>query len=72
MKIPIETIVSMVVFAGVRRDLPRYYVATIVSELDDFNQGDQKFTVHRVFLTDAPRVFPACVLTISSPSSRET
>lgn len=58
-KISTETTVSIV---GVRRDLPRYYVATIVSELDYFNQWDQKFTVHRVFLADAPRVFPVCVL----------
>lgn len=54
MKISVVTVVPMVVFIGACQ---RFYVATTVPGFNDFDEGDGKFAMHRVFSDDAPRVF---------------
>lgn len=54
-----KTIATIVVFVGA------YHIVcidTIVSEFDDFDQRDQKFTVHRVFSVDQIGVFALKIL----------
>ena len=49
-----KTIVTIVVFVGARQI---FCIDTTVSEFDDFDERDQKFTVHCVFSVDQPGVF---------------
>lgn len=61
MKISVATIVPIVVFIGACQ---RFYVATTVPGFNDFDEGDGKFAMHRVFSDDAPCVSVDRALTV--------